>query len=132
MSETKSFHLGDLLSVTQDKLVSPNHIGGVYAVVDFVTGQPHWTHQLPRACGEVRPELLRQHPWLDGIIPPDSVCDEPTVLAWLAEVVTLYGEVHEVAPMPPGAYVGREPISELGEMIGRDRVIPVVVPGEPE
>jgi hypothetical protein len=55
---SRAFHLGDLLSVTTGILVSLDHIGGVYRVVDFVTGQQHMTHQLPRACGVVNPWLL--------------------------------------------------------------------------
>lgn len=31
----KSFHLGDVLSVTTGKLVGPSGIGGVYEVCDF-------------------------------------------------------------------------------------------------
>jgi hypothetical protein len=62
MSETKRYHVGGLLSVTDGRLVSPTHINGVYDVVDFVTGQAHMTHQLGRACDQVKPWLLRQHP----------------------------------------------------------------------
>ena len=31
--------------------------------------------------------------------------------------------------MPSGAYIPREPLAELVEMVGPDRVIPVVVDG---
>jgi hypothetical protein len=133
---TKAFHIGDLLSVTTGRLVSPDHIGGVYNVVDFVTGQAHMTHQLPRACDEVSPELHRQHPWLADItvpefdIPSDATRDEAerVVLAWTGEVAAQYGAIHEIEALPVGAYVGREPIAELREMAPHAEIITVEVP----
>lgn len=120
----RNFHLGDLISVVTGRLVSPNHIGGVYDVCDFATGEAHMTHQLPRACDTVKPWLLDQHPWLSEIdVPefdmPSDVSQEDAariVADWLAGPVARYGERHEVDPMPFGMYVGREPVGELREM----------------
>lgn len=132
MPETKTFHLGDLLSVTDGRLVSPNHVGGVYQVVDFVTGQAHMTHQLPRASEAVAPWLLRQHPWLADVvfdfeIPDGSSNDEARVIvtAWLARATAVHGEFHEVEAMPFGMYVGREPIAEIKEMAPHMKIIEV-------
>lgn len=47
--ETKSFHIGDVLSAMTGTLVSPRHIGGVYDVLNWMTGESLMTHQLPRA-----------------------------------------------------------------------------------
>lgn len=129
---SKAFHIGDLLSVTDGRLVSPNHIGGVYEVVDFVTGEAHMTHQLPRAMDDVRPWVLDQHPWLADVvfdfdIPDDCDRDEAqgVVFGWLARVSAQYGETHDVKPMPLGMYLGREPIAELREMAPHMKVITV-------
>lgn len=131
----KSFHVGDLLSVTDGRLVSPSHIGGVYAVVDFVTGQEHMTHQLGRAAEAVRPWLLEQHPWLADVefdyeIPPGTSNDDAMmiIMAWLARVAAEHGEHHDVEPMPFGMYVGREPIAELRDMAPHAQIIGVDVP----
>lgn len=126
---TKTFHIGDLITVVGHHLVSPDGIGGIYNVVDYVTGQSHMTHQLPRAAKAVTPWLLEQHPWLADITVPDGLRGEAGVMAWLAPVITKYGERHEVRPMPFGTYVGREPLTELEEMIGPEKVIRVEVPG---
>lgn len=64
---TKSFHLGDILSVTHDRLVSPRHIEGVYDILSFMSGEPVWTHQLPRIGREAKPILIAALPWLSGI-----------------------------------------------------------------
>ena len=125
---SKSFHIGDLLSVVTHRLVSPNHMGGVYNVVDFVTGEEHMTHQLPRACNAVKPVLLEQLPWLATITVPESLNDETEVLRWLDTVVAEYGEMHVVEPMPFGAYVGRDPIAELREMAPHAQIIAVELP----
>lgn len=132
----RSFHLGDLVSVVTGRLVSPNHIGGVYDVCDFITGEQHMTHQLPRACDAVKPWLFEQLPWLADITVPEF--DIPSgasredsmriVLDWLAGPAAQYGEQHEVKPLPFGAYVGREPIAELREMAPHAQIIAVEAP----
>jgi hypothetical protein len=133
----RSFHLGDLVSVVTGRLVSPDHVGGVYAVCDYVTGQAHMTRQLPRACDMVKPWLIEQHPWLTDIVVPEfdmpagvSRDDAKRIVGeWLAGPVARYGEMHAVTPMPFGMYVGREPIAELREMAPRAQIIAVEIPG---
>lgn len=130
MSASQQFHVGDLLSITDGHLVSPTNMDGVYRIIDFVTGIPHFTHQLPRGADVCKPWLLQQHPWLAEITVPDSLRGAADVEAFVASVVAKYGPFHEVEPLPFGAYVGREPIAELEEMVGSDRVIVVEVPRE--
>lgn len=125
---TEQFHIGDLLTVTTDRLLSPSHVDGLYRIVDYVTGVPHFTHQLPRGADACKPHLLKQHPWLAEVTVPDWVDSQETVARFLAQVSASYGEYHDVEPLPFGAYVGREPLAEMEEMVGKDRVIPVVLP----
>lgn len=120
---TKTFHLGDLLSITDGKLVSPNHIHGVYDVVDFVTGENHMTHQLPRAAEVVKPWLLEQYPWLADVTVPAGLNSKTKVYGWLNTITPTLGEYHEVESMPFGMYVGREPIAEAREMLPASAVI---------
>lgn len=117
------FHLGDLLSVTDGKMVSPRYVDGVYAVMDFVTGEKHMTHQLSRAADVVKPWLLEQHPWLAGITVPDGLNSKEAVLDWLDDVTSIYGVDHIVMAMPLGMYVGREPIAELRELAPQAQII---------
>src|SRR3989344_6645903 len=62
--QTKEFHLGDVLSITTGRLVSPRHIDGVYDILTFMTGDTLFTHQLPRASDECKPYLVKQFPQL--------------------------------------------------------------------
>lgn len=130
MSQTQTFHLGDLLSVTTHVLVSPSHMDGVYRVIDFVTGQAHFTHQLPRATEVVGPWLIEQLPFLADIKPPEFD-GEAEVWTWLAAQVEQHGEQHAVPTMPFGAYIGREPMAELEEMVGADRIVRFELPHDP-
>jgi hypothetical protein len=50
---------------------------------------------------------------------------EAEVLAWLAVATAQWGEYHEVAPMPFGMYMGREPLSELFAMAPHMKIIPI-------
>lgn len=130
MTMERHFHIGDLLSLTAGRLVSPRHMDGVYDLIDFVTGVPHFTHQLPRAAREVAPWLLRQHPWLEQVqvdfnVPADASKEEAAALVavWLARVADEHGAEHVVRTMPEGMYLGREPLAELQEMAGGKPII---------
>ena len=128
----RSFHLGDLVSVVTGRLVSPRHMDGIYDVADFVTGEAHFTHQLPRACKEITPELVRQHPWLAAVTVPEWVSDQATCDRWLARATARWGTEHEVEQLPLGAYVGREPIAELREMAPHAQIIGIDTREDPK
>jgi hypothetical protein len=53
----KRFHIGDLLSVTDGRLLSPNHVQGVIELLSHMTGDSLMTHQLPLAADAMEPEL---------------------------------------------------------------------------
>ena len=132
---TKTFHLGDVLSITTERLVSPRHIDGVYDILGWMTGESLFTHQLPRACRECRSPLLAQHPDLAAIAPPedfgggskDSAKD--AVACWLAEQVAVYGETREVAPLAPQDHTVIDPLEEM-RMMRPDGEIIIAVPDD--
>ena len=49
MSESKRFHISDILSITTGRLVATRHVEGIYDILGFMTGEELFTHQLPRA-----------------------------------------------------------------------------------
>lgn len=109
MTAKRTFHLGDVLSVTTGKLVSTRHIGGVYDILGFMTGEQLYTHQLPRACREAAPEILRQHPELADIDPPTLTPE--TWRGWLDEMIVRYGETRELTPL-----IDHEPVDPMLEL----------------
>lgn len=54
LREGKRFHLGDVLSITTGHLLSPRHMEGVYEILNHMTGDQLFTHQLPRASRGMR------------------------------------------------------------------------------
>jgi hypothetical protein len=119
---SKQFHLGDILSITTGILVSPRLMSGVYDILNYMTGDDLFTHQLPRAAEECRPHLLRQFPQLMGV---DKFSDKTEVASWLIKQIEKYGEFLEVETLTIGVHQLRDPIAEAGSMIGKEKVIVV-------
>jgi hypothetical protein len=117
---SQTFHLGDILSITTGYLVSLNRMDGVYRIIDYMTGVPHFTHQLPRASVPCAEHLLTQYPWLADVAPPAEFAGQNHVNSWLAEQVTKYGEYHEVATIQAEEYVPHESLAELQRMMNLD------------
>ena len=130
---TKQFHIGDILSITTDTLLAPSGMSGVYAILNFVTQDSIFTHQIPRAIQEAKPYILRQFPQLNGVTLPadlggEEAVKEEAVKEWVEQQAERFGEWHEVAPMAQDDHQRIDPVEELSEKMGRDRVI--VVPSQ--
>jgi hypothetical protein len=110
---TKPFHIGTILSITDGKLISPDGIGGVYQICDHMTGDTNFTHQLPRVAREIEPHLRAQFPDLAAIVVPDTIHDEPTMLAYLQSLEAEYGTHRDVEQMPAVDHTPIDPIAEL-------------------
>lgn len=120
MTETEKFHIGDVLSITTGRLLSHDHIRGVYNILDWMTGESLFTHQLGRASDTAKPVLLEAFPQLAAIEFPKYLekGDPDAIFVWVDTQGELYGEWWDVPKLKIGAYEPREPISELVEMIG--------------
>ena len=104
---TKKFHLGDVLSVTTGVLVSPRHIHGVYDILNFMTGENLFSHQLPRASEECKQHLLEQLPQLKDV--DASGVTSENWQNWLDEQVARFGEELTVHNIPNGQHEFRKP-----------------------
>lgn len=108
------FHIGEILTAITGTYICPTGMAGVYAVIEWVTGERHEAHQLGRAADELRAEFHRQLPWLAQVtIPPFQ--GKPAGLAVLDQLAAEYGEYHRLERLPFGAYVGREAFREAQE-----------------
>jgi len=111
----KKFHLGDVLSITGEKLVSPRLMEGVYDILNYMTGENLFTHQLPRARDVCAPYLVKQFPQL-----AKAGCESINEKNWkecLTSLVRQFGETLEVEPLPKGAYTYIDPITEAENMV---------------
>lgn len=121
--------LGDILTVVTDRLVSRDHIGGVYRVLNFMTGDDLYTHQLGRAMNECREPLLAQHPQLREIECPDFGSPEE-VMPWLDQMEQRYGVELAIEPLAPGEHQQIDPLSELEGMAPDNPVVVVLGGGD--
>jgi len=139
----KSFHISDVLSVTTGRLVSCRHMEGIYDILNFLTGDNLFTHQLPRAGRECEPWLRTQFPQLfpdqplialaltrldelmeDGDTREDRAAK---ITKWVEELRTVL-ELPEQIPvyeMDEEMHTHIDPVEELGAMIGDQKVIKV-------
>lgn len=110
---TKTFHIGDILSITDGHLVSPRHIEGVYDILNWMTGESLMTHQLPRASRECEDTLRRAFPDLAEIQVPDGLNSEGKVRTFLASLTSKYGTHRDVPRLDPLDHTHIDPIEEL-------------------
>lgn len=68
---TKTFQLGDVLSITDGRLLSPRLMDGVYDILNHLTGCGLMTHELPKAVKLYQPLLLAKFPALEGCVPKE-------------------------------------------------------------
>lgn len=125
---TRNFRLGHVLSITTGILCCEGEshpIDGIYKILDFMTGDSNFTHQLPRLCKEAAPVLLQQHPRLVGIsgenVGPHNVAE------WLTALKAEFGDSFAVTPMSQDEHEYREPLSEAVEYFAPDKII-IVTP----
>lgn len=115
MPTTKDFHLGDILSITTHRLVSPRLMDGVHEILNWMTQDDLMSHQLPRAAVECGGPLTGQLPdAVAAIKMPDKFEDEEHVGRWLAEQVALHGEFFPVSPLVLSRHI--DPFDELAGM----------------
>lgn len=147
----KLFHLGDVLTITTGFLVSPSHVGGYYDILNFMSSDNLFTHQLPRVRNECSPYLRKQFPFLDSSTISSAVTELETLLEgkesaeecrdvvdeWLLkllgnpEVISnlpLCGPANdmlEVETLPPEEHERIDPESELAEKIHPSKIIKI-------
>lgn len=118
----REFHLGDILSITTGALVSSRGMEGVYDILNYMSGDDLYTHQLPRVARECEPSLRAQHPDLDEVVVPKDLRGEKPVQDWLAGVIAEYGETRPVLTLNPEDHVTIDPTEEAADLVGADKV----------
>jgi hypothetical protein len=119
---SKEFPIGAVLSVVTGRLVSENHIDGVYEVLNFMSGESLFTHQLPRVSREAEPIILAMHPHLaEAKIEAEQVNGE-NWRQWLDTWTARYGKTIAVPRMNIAEHERIDALSELAEMVPPDRI----------
>ena len=100
VSETRVFHLGDLLSVTTGTLVSPRYMDGLCDILGYLLASAPDLDKLQATMAACRPYLLSRVPALSEVLTEDVSFE--SWRGWLEEQVSLYGEWHSVQKPLPG------------------------------
>jgi hypothetical protein len=138
----KLFHISDVLSVTTGRLVSNRHVKGLYDILNFMTNDNLFTHQLPRAADECLPWLDELYPELSmhneemekwvanldvrmkGTGDPSDIVDQ-----WVEDVREAFhlNEYLTIREISKSMHARKNPIQELEDMVGKEKVITVAV-----
>lgn len=123
--ETKEFASCDVLSVVTGWLVGK--MCGVYEVLNWMTGESLFTHQLPRVADEARPVLVAAHPSLQQAIDEAEQVSMENWSEWLQTWQDRYGPILSVPKFGTDNHERIDPMSELAEKVHPDKIIPVVL-----
>lgn len=122
----RMFGLGAILTVTTDVFLVAD-IGDIYELLNYMTSDNLFTHQLPRAAGECKPALLAQHPQLADIAVPE-LPDADAYMTYLANLEKVHGAELAVTPLEGDAHKRINPLIELADMMPGKPIITVVAP----
>lgn len=125
-------HLGTILSITTDIHLAPGGFGDIHELLDYLTSDTLFTHQLIRASDETRDHLIAQLPWLAEITPPGEFADENHVWRWLTVQTDRYGMWHDVEPMAAEDHTRIDPLTEMRMLRPDMDVVAVEVPDQQE
>lgn len=114
MGLTRLFSTGAILSITTD-IMCVREMNAIYDILNYLTQDNLFTHQLPRAARVARPWLVKQHPW--ALIPENDISGK-NCLKLVQKFSKEHGSNHAVATMPDGVWAHQNPVEELARMIG--------------
>ena len=139
----KDFDFSDVLTLCSGRLVGSRHMEGVYEILQFMVGEPVFTHQSPRVMRELEPWLREQFPtlfpddptmkrmldFLDGELNalPGMNLEEVIVRRWVARVREAWALPERVIlrAMPRQMHTSIDPVQEAQAMFGDENVIAV-------
>ena len=119
MNENMKFDLGTVLTITTGILLTK--IDNVYKILDYMTGDSLFTHQLPRVSRECEPILLKQFPQLKGIDVSDVNSDNWN--DFLQKQIEIFGNEFEVIPVSLFEHQHIDPLEELESMVDPSKII---------
>ena len=121
MSETKEFPTADVLSTITGRLMA--QIGGVYEVLNWMTGESVYTHQIPRISREAKPVIIALHPELAATVEEAEQVNGDNYQLWLATWEARYGPAISVPKFTAHTHESIDPLSELAERVHPDKII---------
>lgn len=127
MTTTKAFPTADALSAITGVIVSEKKIGAVYEVLNWMSGESLFTHQLPRVCGEAQAAAIKLQPALEAACKEAEQVTTENWREWAATWVDRYGETITLPKMGADDHERIDPISEIAEKIPPERIMVVKI-----
>jgi hypothetical protein len=124
-AETKEFPTADVLSAVTGFLMG--EMGGLYKLLNWMTGEDVFTHQIPRVIREAQPVLVAAHPGLQQAIDESDDVNKETVSHWKRTWEDRYGPTMAVPKFNSDTHESIDPLSELAEKVHPDKIITVKV-----
>lgn len=134
----KLFSLGVVLSATTGRLLCD--FGGVYEIMNHVTGDNLFTHVLPRAFKFAAPLIKAQYPELEAAETPENLAKLDALIAdaiarsekpiagcqawldWMMEPVACgFAKEYSIASHAD-KWLQRHPLEELESMVSKDKI----------
>lgn len=106
------FSSGQIVSVVTGVMAC--EMDEIYLILNYMTGDDLYTHQLPRAATACEEYIKKQCKWADSV--DTSTLSPKTYKDWIKKLNDTYGEWHDLEPLPVGIWQKKNPISELIEM----------------
>lgn len=97
MMQTKEFPSDAVFSTITGRLMG--EIGGVYEVLNWMTGESVYTHQLPRISREAQAVMVAKQPSLQQAIDEAKQVTPENFREWLDRWIDRYGPVIAVPKM---------------------------------
>ena len=119
----KNFPTVDVLSTITGRLMGD--IGGVYQVLNWMTGESVFTHQLPRIGREATPVLVAAHPQLQLAVDEAEQVTPENYKQWRQTWEDRYGPAIAVPKFGADTHERIDPLSELAEKVHPDKIIPL-------
>lgn len=113
----KEFPTASVLSVTTGRLLVRD-IGKFYEILNFITQDNLFTHQLVRASKFAAPLLIIQHPELKDI--SEDEINETNWEEWLAEKIKLFGDTLTITSSEH-LWKSMDPITEFIQMKSKEK-----------
>lgn len=113
---------GELISVGTGQLCCS--LDRFYQLLNYLTGDTIFTHQIPRAFRACEPWVRSQYPWLRTV--DTSLCNGQNWQQFVASIAAEHGNEFELAPLPAGRWKSVCPVQEAEELM-KDRANVVVI-----
>lgn len=120
----EEFPLADILTLTTGMMLAEGGCSSLQKMLDYLTRDNIFTHQIPRAATVCAPWVVSQYPNLPNEKDAKDI-NETNWREWLTEQEKKFGTSLPLEQLPGDDWKHINPIEELVGMVGADKVIAV-------